>query len=68
MESAVVGGSVVGQQPGCMELLGLAGRVASAVVMVATQMAVRPLGLTLAELSAAISKSSDFALRDFDLV
>ena len=36
-ESAVVGGPVVGQQPRCMELLGGTGRVASAMVMAATQ-------------------------------
>ena len=46
-----------------MELVGLTIRMASAVVMIAAQMAVRRIGFSLAELSAAITKSkiSSFA-------
>ena len=62
-----MGRSVVGQQSECMGLLGLAGTVGSAVVvMVATQMAERPFDVTLPELSAAISKLV-FEFRDFNL-
>ena len=37
------------------------------VVMAATKMAATPLGWSLAELSATISKSSDFAAQDLNL-
>ena len=67
MESAVVGRPVVGQQPGCMELRGLAGRVASTVVMVATQMAGRLLGVHLGRALSRHPETLDFEFRAFNL-